>query len=108
MTVSCAKYSFMHCFVPSTHLPLEKNGRHFADSIFKCILFNELFCILIQISLKFGPQGPVDNKWALIHRRVYAVLWGDELIQNQSMLCYVSIGFIVVTYKKYIKLIMIQ
>ena len=52
---------------------------------------------LILISLKFAPQGPVDNNpalvqitawrrqaviWtnaALIHRRIYAALGGDEI-----------------------------
>ena len=33
--------------------PPGKNGRHFADDIFKCIFLNEKFCILIKISLKF-------------------------------------------------------
>ena len=27
---------------------------------------NEKFCILIQISLKFVPKGPIDNKAALV------------------------------------------
>ena len=41
-------------------------GRHFADDIFKCIFMNEKFCILILISLKFVPKGPIDNKPALV------------------------------------------
>ena len=32
-----------------------------ADDIFKCIFLNENLKILIQISLKFVPKGPVDN-----------------------------------------------
>ena len=54
------------------HVPLwivtkmEKNGRHFADDIFWCIFVNEEFCILIQISLKFVPKGPIDNNPALL------------------------------------------
>ena len=27
--------------------------------------FSWMFSILIQISLKFVPKGPIDNKWAL-------------------------------------------
>ena len=38
-----------------------QNGRHFADDIFKCIFMNEYFSILIRISLKFVPKGPIDN-----------------------------------------------
>ena len=33
----------------------------FADGIFKCILLSEIVCILIQISLKFIPDYPIDN-----------------------------------------------
>ena len=32
-----------------------------ADDIFKCIFWNEKFCIIIKISLKFVPKGPIDN-----------------------------------------------
>ena len=49
----------------SSSLP-GQNGRHFADGIFKCIFMNENFCILIPISLKFVPKGPIDNKSALV------------------------------------------
>ena len=61
---------------------------------------NENFCILIRISLKFGPKGSIDNKlifgsgnglapnrrqaitWTNAyadHWRIYAALGGDEL-----------------------------
>ena len=36
------------------------------DNIFKCIFLNENDRIFIQISLKFVPRRPVDNKLALI------------------------------------------
>ena len=44
-----------------THLPLEKNGRRFADDIFECIFMTEKLCILIRISLKFVPKCLIDN-----------------------------------------------
>ena len=34
--------------------------------IFKCIFLNEIFWILIKISLKFVPKGPIDNNPALV------------------------------------------
>ena len=34
---------------------VSKNGRHFTDDVFKCILLNKNYCILIKISLKFVP-----------------------------------------------------
>ena len=37
-----------------------------ADDIFKCIFFNEKFGVLIKISLKFVPKGPIDNQPALV------------------------------------------
>ena len=37
-----------------------------ADDIFKCIFLNENDRILIQISLKFVPRGPINNKPALV------------------------------------------
>ena len=37
------------------------NGRHFADDIFKCIFLNEDVKVLIKISLKFVPKGPINN-----------------------------------------------
>ena len=37
-----------------------------ADDIFKCIFWNENYRIPIQISLKFLPVCPIDNKRALV------------------------------------------
>ena len=39
---------------------------NFADDIFKYIFLDKNFWILIQISLKFAPKGPIDKKWALV------------------------------------------
>ena len=43
-----------------------KFDHHFADDLFRCIFVNEKFCILIRISLKIVPKGPIDKKSALI------------------------------------------
>ena len=37
-----------------------QNGRHFPDDILKCIFLNENVWILIKISLKFIPKGPIN------------------------------------------------
>ena len=42
-------------------LPPGHDGRHFADDIFRCILWMKLFFLLIKILLKFVPKGPIDN-----------------------------------------------
>ena len=48
-----------------------------ADDIFKCIFLNENDKIPIQISLKFVPRSPIDNKPALV--QVMAWRWtGDK------------------------------
>ena len=45
-----------------TNLPLDKkDGHHFVDDIFRCIFVNEKIFILLKISLKFVPLGPIDN-----------------------------------------------
>ena len=41
------------------------NGRHFADDIFKCIFFKQNIWILMKISLKFVPKGPINKIPAL-------------------------------------------
>ena len=51
---------------PVNSSPPGQNGRHFADDVFGCIFVNEEFCILIKISLKFVPKGPINNKPALV------------------------------------------
>ena len=37
-----------------------------AEDIFKCIFLNEYNRIPIQISFKFVPRSPIDNKPALV------------------------------------------
>ena len=46
--------------------PPGQNGRHSADDTFWWIFGNEKFCILIKISLKFVPKGPIDNNRTLV------------------------------------------
>ena len=54
-------------YLPFTALLISpwQNGRHFADDISICSLVNEKPYILIKISLKFIPNGPIDNDPAL-------------------------------------------
>ena len=50
----------VHIFCP------RQNGRHFADDIFKCIFLNEDMWISINVSLKFAPNGQINNIPALV------------------------------------------
>ena len=43
-----------------------KNGRNFADDIFKCIFLNENAWISFKISLKFVPKVRINNIPALV------------------------------------------
>ena len=76
-----------------------QNGHHFADDTFKRIFVNENVRILIEISLKFVPKGPINNipslvqimawrrqatshylnQWWFVYRRIYASLGLTEL-----------------------------
>ena len=42
-----------------------QNGRHFAYDTFKCIFLDENIWISINISMKFVPNGPINNIPAL-------------------------------------------
>ena len=48
-----------------THLPLDKLVAILSDDIFKYIFLSENDRISFQITLKFVPRGPIDNKPAL-------------------------------------------
>ena len=61
---------FSHCTVTSCLTP-GQNGRHFADDILRCIFVNEKFCVLIEISLKFVPKGPIDNNPELVQKMAW-------------------------------------
>ena len=56
---------FASVWAVNLYTPRGQNFIHFADDIFMWILLNEKFCISIQISLKFVPNGPIDNESAL-------------------------------------------
>ena len=45
---------------------------------------NEKFYILIQISLKFVPEGPIDNKSALVEVMAWR-LTSDKALNEPSL-----------------------
>ena len=61
-----------------------QNGRHFADDIFKWIFLNENVWIPIEISLKFAPQGPINNIPALVQIMAWR-LPGDKPLSGPMM-----------------------
>ena len=65
--------------------PPGQNGRHFADDIFRCIFMDEKSCILITISLKFVPNGPIDNNPALVQIMAWLQI-GDKPLFKTIMI----------------------
>ena len=61
-----------------------QNGRHFPDDIFKCIFLNENIWILIKISLKFVPKGPINNIPAMVQIMAWRRL-GDKPLSEPMM-----------------------
>ena len=51
---------------PAKHIEAEEKWHHLAYNILKAITLNEYCCILIEISPKFVPMGPIGNKSTLI------------------------------------------
>ena len=83
------KYAYAFCcdlsfgYVFNTLRP-RQNGRHFPDDIFKWIFLNENVWILINISLKFVPRGPINN----IPTLVQVMAWrrpGDKPLSEPMM-----------------------
>ena len=66
-----------------------QNGRHFADSIFRCIFVNEKFYILSKISLKFVLKGPIDNKPALVQVMAWCQT-GDKPLPEPMLTQYID------------------
>ena len=78
-----------------------QNGRHFADDIFKCIFLNENVWISIKISLKFVPEGPINNILALVQ----IMAWrrpGDKPLSEPMMV--ILLTHIHVTRPQWVKM----
>ena len=56
--------SYQYTMINSS--PPGQNDCNIADDIYKHMFMNEKFCVLIEISPKFVPKDPVDNKSALV------------------------------------------
>ena len=61
-------------------------GCQFPDDIFKCIFMNENILILIEISPKFVPNGPIHTILTLVQ----IMAWrrpGDKPLSEPMMVC---------------------
>ena len=59
-------WSLRWCLRGINTLRSRQNGRRFTNETFKRIFLNENIIILIEISLKFVPKGPINNIPALV------------------------------------------
>ena len=69
-----------------------QNGHHVADDLFKCIFLNENVSMLLKISLKFVPKGPINNIPALVqimawHRPGDKSLSEPIMVKSSALVC---------------------
>ena len=63
-----------------------QEGRHFADDTFKRIFLNENVRVLIKVSLRFVPKGPINNNSPLVQ----IMAWrrsGDKPLSESMTVC---------------------
>ena len=48
----------------------------------------EKYCILIKMSLKFGPKGPINNNPALVE--IMAWPWPGDKALSEAMMIYLT------------------
>ena len=77
-----------------------QNGRRFADDTFKRIFWNENVRILIKISLKFVPKGPINNNPVLIEIMAWCRS-GDKPLSQPMMVSLLT--YICVTRPQWVK-----
>ena len=86
LTGSAYYFFWVMCclWMPINTLRPRQNGHHFADNTFKLIFVNENVRILINISPKFVPRGPINN----IPTLVQIMAWhrpGDKPLSEPIM-----------------------
>ena len=86
----------VHTQVSIITLRPQPNGRHFADNMLKCIFVNGNMRMSIQISLKFVPNDPINNKTGLVQIMAWCRAGDKPLIWNHNgLVCwrmYASLG----------------
>ena len=80
-------YFILHaCVTWVNTLKPRQNGCHFPYDILKCIILTENICILIEISLNFVTNGPINNTLALFK----IMAWrqpGDKPLSEPVVVC---------------------
>ena len=80
-----------------------QDGRHFPDNIFQCIFLNKN--ILIDVSMKFAPKGPMNNIPVLVQ----IMAWGRSGDKPLSVSMMISLPMhICVTRPQWVNLVTVQ
>ena len=101
MIPSCCQWRFDSLALTLNTLRPRQYGRHFPDSIFKCIFVNENVLTWIQIPLKFVRKGPINN----IPSLVQIMAWhrpGDKPLSEPMMITLLT--HICVTRPQWVKM----
>ena len=83
-----------------------QNGCQFADDIFKCIFSNANVRITIQISLKYVPKAPIDNKPALVQIKAWhlirdkAMIWTNDDLVRWRIFLSLSLQWVKVQFRE--------
>ena len=80
----CVKNSYVIGWANFNTLRPRQNGRRFADDTFKRIFLNENVRISITISLKFVPNGPINNIPSLVQIMAWSRS-GDKPLSEPMM-----------------------
>ena len=73
------------CYEAVHTLRQRQNGHHFADDTFKLIFLKENFRITIKISLKFVPNGPINDIPVLVQIMAWRGL-GDRPLSEPMVI----------------------
>ena len=81
-------------------LRLRQNGHHFPDGIFKSTFLNETVWILMIISTKIVPKGPINNIPALV--QIMAWHQSADKPLSEPMMASVTAAYICITRPQWV------
>ena len=82
----CSYWSLKAAVPAINTLRPRQNGRQFPDDIFKCIFLNENKWISIKTSLKFNPEGPINNMPSLVQIMACRLVGAKPLFEPMTVI----------------------
>ena len=99
-TGSCTIIRKYDHIVQLNTLRLRQHGRHYADDSLRCISLNENLWLSIKISLKFVPEGSINNNPTLFQIMAWRQA-GDKPLSETMMV--ILLTHICVTRPQWVK-----